>query len=370
MSNPRGDTVVRWIVAMGVVDTLAVMLRLLIRKKNGTKIAADDWMIMASLVPAYCMIVTASLCVTKGGLGKHIAELLASELTIFLKGVIPAMISYGLTITGVKISILLLYRRVFGTVATFKKASLVVGFLCIAWLCGNVFTEVFLCSPMSAAWDPSLLFSTHCSDIQAFLLGITISNLLLDVIILCMPLPMIWDLQLTTRRKFEVSGVFLLGSFSCISSLVRILSIGNIRDEDFSYTFLNPFLWSHVEPATAIWCACLMTYGPLFAEVGPELRGFFGGRKERLFTKKKFLGIKLINTNSTGSDSSTLTSLGTNILGRGSAGYRDLSYRTAEENLDVLDVFAASIPLDRRFSPAVDECLCSKIVMGRNSSLV
>lgn len=52
----------RWVVAMGVIDTLAVMLRLLVRKKNGTNIAADDWMIMASLVPAYCMIVTASLC--------------------------------------------------------------------------------------------------------------------------------------------------------------------------------------------------------------------------------------------------------------------------------------------------------------------
>lgn len=125
--------------------------------------------------------------------------------------IMPAMITYGLTITAAKISILLLYRRVFHT-PVFKRATLVVGFLCITWLCGNIFTELFLCSPMSAAWDPRLIFSDHCRDFQAFLIGITVSNLLLDVIILCTPLPMIWDLNLSTRKKLEVTGVFLMGS--------------------------------------------------------------------------------------------------------------------------------------------------------------
>lgn len=62
MSNPRGDTVVRWTIVFAVIDTLAVILRIWARKKSGTKIAADDWMVMASLIPAYCMTVTASFC--------------------------------------------------------------------------------------------------------------------------------------------------------------------------------------------------------------------------------------------------------------------------------------------------------------------
>lgn len=61
-SNPRGDSVVRWTIVLGVIDTFAVILRFLMRKKSGTKIAADDWWIMASLVPVYCMIGSASLC--------------------------------------------------------------------------------------------------------------------------------------------------------------------------------------------------------------------------------------------------------------------------------------------------------------------
>ena len=60
--NPRGDRVVHLTIVLGVIDTLAVILRFSVRKINGIKIGADDWMILASLVPAYCMIISTNLC--------------------------------------------------------------------------------------------------------------------------------------------------------------------------------------------------------------------------------------------------------------------------------------------------------------------
>ncbi len=127
----------------------------------------------------------------------------------------PTMITYGLTITAVKISILLLYRRIFDT-AAFKKVILVVGTLCVAWLFADIFGMLFFCSPMSAFWDLALIFSNHCRDIQAMLYGITISNMFLDIILLCMPLPMIWKLALSPRKKVEVGCLFLIGGL-CVS---------------------------------------------------------------------------------------------------------------------------------------------------------
>ncbi|MCJ1263179.1 hypothetical protein MMC22_003049 [Lobaria immixta] len=337
--NPRGDTILRWTIVIGVIDTLAVMLRLFVRKKSRTKIAADDWMIVASLPPAYCMIGAASVWVTKGGAGKHKADLTASEMTLVLKYLIPTTITYGLSITAVKLSILLSYHRVFTTV-NFKRTILIVGFLCIAWLCGNVFTEIFLCSPISAAWDPKLLFTNHCRDVQSFFVGITISNLLLDVIILCMPLPVVWNLNLSTRKKLEVSGVFLLGSGTCIASLMRILSIRNIKEGDFSYTILNTYLWSHIEPATAILCACLMTYRPLFADMGLKLQSVFGASKQIISGKKGPLNSKSSNS-STGPDSDAPPSLG---RGQESAGYGDLSARAAKGNLHAVNISMRPCP--------------------------
>lgn len=132
-------------------------------------------------------------------------------LTItFLQLLTPALATHGLTVTCVKTSVLLLYRRIFIT-SVFGRFIVVVGTLCVAWLLASTFGQVFLCSPMSAAWDPNLIFSSKCGDVQAMYYGVSISNLLLDVFILFMPMPVIWGLPLSPRKKLGCCGVFFLG---------------------------------------------------------------------------------------------------------------------------------------------------------------
>ena len=120
------------------------------------------------------------------------------------------MTTYSLTITSVKISILLLYRRIF-TTPLFRKISLVVGIACVAWLVVEVFMDIFQCRPFSAAFEPALLFTDHCIDPQAFYTGVTVANLGLDAVVLYLPLHMVWKLKLLTRQKLMLSGIFLLG---------------------------------------------------------------------------------------------------------------------------------------------------------------
>ena len=57
VSNPVGDQVVRISVALGVIVTIAVALRLLARWRSNAAFAADDALSIASLVPLYAMIV-------------------------------------------------------------------------------------------------------------------------------------------------------------------------------------------------------------------------------------------------------------------------------------------------------------------------
>lgn len=54
--NPRGVRAVNVSIAVGVIDTIAVALRLLARWKTKASIAADDWFVVASLLPLYLMI--------------------------------------------------------------------------------------------------------------------------------------------------------------------------------------------------------------------------------------------------------------------------------------------------------------------------
>lgn len=134
-------------------------------------------------------------------------------------------------------------------------------------------------------------------------------------------------------------------------------------------TFIKMYLWSHIEPATAIWCACLMTYRPLFVDIGSGLRSVFGGSKQTLSNKKKLFHSKT-NNNSTGSDSDSLPSLGQNLRGKESAGYRELSARAANGKVHVVNVSINPLPPDRRASFPADEYESSGIAMGRDTSLV
>lgn len=119
-------------------------------------------------------------------------------------------ITYALTITSVKLSLLSLYRRIFGT-EDFRRKSLIVGAACIMWFLAESCAGILQCRPFHAAFDPELLFTDHCIDLQAYYWGVTAANFALDIIIICLPIREVWQLQLTLRQKLGLVGVFLLG---------------------------------------------------------------------------------------------------------------------------------------------------------------
>ena len=59
--NPGRDQVVRVTVACGVLATVAVLLRFAARWRSKASFAADDWWMVASLIPSYGMLVVGSI---------------------------------------------------------------------------------------------------------------------------------------------------------------------------------------------------------------------------------------------------------------------------------------------------------------------
>ena len=131
-------------------------------------------------------------------------------------------------------------------------------------------------------------------------------------------------------------------------------------------TFLNTYLWSHIEPATAIWCACLMTYRPLFRDIGLKLRSIFGYNKQTPSNNKTLFGRKAsVNPNS-----DAWPSRGQLLHVHASVEHRDLSARTATKNLYVVNVFMEPSPPDHHSPPPADEHERSRFAAGSESSLV
>jgi hypothetical protein len=50
-------------------------------------------------------------------------------------------------------------------------------------------------------------------------------NILIDIFILILPLPLILSIQRPVREKSALLAIFALGAFSCIASIVRLYSV-------------------------------------------------------------------------------------------------------------------------------------------------
>ena len=75
----------------------------------------------------------------------------------------------------------------------------------MAIVCGALY-----CIPAKSFWDHRV--PGHCFNYDDFFLAMEIVDVILDIAILCLPFRMIAALHLSLRKKFMLSGIFLLGS--------------------------------------------------------------------------------------------------------------------------------------------------------------
>lgn len=98
-----------------------------------------------------------------------------------------------------------------------------------------------------------------------------VSGVILDGLVLTLPWYPLWKLNMPTRQKIFVTGIFLLGAFVVIASIFRITSIfeGLIPNPDTTWTQAPAFYWGTVESGVGIVSGCLPTMRPLFRKPGP-----------------------------------------------------------------------------------------------------
>lgn len=90
--------------------------------------------------------------------------------------IMATMVTYSITTTTVRLSLLLLYRRLFIT-RTFKLVAFFVGALCMLWFIIGNMVYIFQCHPFGAAFDARLLFTHQCLNIQALYWGVISTNM-------------------------------------------------------------------------------------------------------------------------------------------------------------------------------------------------
>ena len=119
-------------------------------------------------------------------------------------------LNYTIVVVLIKTSILYSYKRIFGHVKTTKYH--IYALLALSWAWGVAFflTIVFQCTPVDKAWMPEK--PGYCIPIVPFLWGNSISNFIIDWMILLVPVVPVLKLHLPMTQKILVALSFLFGS--------------------------------------------------------------------------------------------------------------------------------------------------------------
>ena len=112
----------------------------------------------------------------------------------FTKSYWAIQVLFPTTMMFAKISMLFLYRRIFPS-RRFNILLYVVGVVTILWWLASLLLIIFTCRPVQFFWDKTIP-GGHCANDFIVLYGVAGPNILTDVAVLVMPLPILWKLQM------------------------------------------------------------------------------------------------------------------------------------------------------------------------------
>ena len=121
---------------------------------------------------------------------------------------------YMPSLAMVKLSILLFYARIFPG-RTFRRVLYAIGGMVLLWWTCCQFVIVFQCRPIPDFWkyrEGPAGPGVNCIDVSSFFVGQAIPNIATDIVLLILPLPSIWRLQLPVSQRLSLVAIFAVGS--------------------------------------------------------------------------------------------------------------------------------------------------------------
>lgn len=125
------------------------------------------------------------------------------------KLIIPLQFLWVLSLSCTKVSILLLYLRIFPvrTVVLICWGTIAV---IVAWAIATILAGCLICRPFAFNWDPTIP-GGYCGNQVSSFTATGVINLVTDVVVLITPMPSLYRLQMAMYKKVTLMTVFGLG---------------------------------------------------------------------------------------------------------------------------------------------------------------
>lgn len=155
-------------------------------------------------------------------------------------------IAYALMTLFIKLSILCLIARVFSPYRRRVQTIYGLGALLAAYYITSLILKIRVCWPISAYWRGDV---DKCLNQSAVITADAIISTVTDAIILVLPLPLTWSLQLPAKKKMRVGSMLAVGGLATAFSAWRLhLIVTDGKSPDHTILFIQVVLSGYVSP--------------------------------------------------------------------------------------------------------------------------
>ncbi|KAI0112060.1 hypothetical protein GGR51DRAFT_54150 [Nemania sp. FL0031] len=240
------------------LEILSTLFRLWVKASPNSDgyLGYDDYLIVWATITAVAECIAGLVYGPPQGLGRHVQALDPSDISTYLKGDYIFSHFYDFAIASTKLSILALYHRIF-MASKMRIFILVTAGFVFAWL---IEMEIILglgCQPIQGWWDASVAATAKCVDKVAFTYSTNVLNLIFDLWIFAMPIPVIMKLNVNLGKRIALCCLFSLGLGVCGLSIARLSVVFSAGSGDVTWEEVPLGILSALEPCGAILCANL-----------------------------------------------------------------------------------------------------------------
>ncbi|KAK1593431.1 uncharacterized protein LY79DRAFT_514424 [Colletotrichum navitas] len=272
LAEDSGNELISISIAFAILTTVFLALRLFAKRFTAGGYGIDDYFLAAAYVVDLGMCAVGIVMVKVGGVGRHVEyveEFHPELLAGWAKSLLAFELVYFTSVALPKMSIVCLFLRVFNWKGGMRATAYVILAALAATSVSFVVTACFQCQPIAYWWDRTIP-GGKCIDVQAFFHGQAIPGFLLDFIIMALPLQTIWALKLPMHKRLALVGIFMVGSFGVVASIIRAyIFFQTSAFADRTWASVGLVGWSIIETGTYIIAACLPHFRPMISYYTP-----------------------------------------------------------------------------------------------------
>lgn len=243
--DTRRNTIIIPVSIFAGLAVLAVVGRFYARRISDAKLGVDDWLAFAAVVFAMGSNIL-EIYGLHNGEATHQFMVSLERMEASNKSTIATNWTTTFAILLLKLSILALYLRLFGAVKKFTFTVYAVGIFTTIMSIVMALLITVECQPVAYFWNRAIP-GGKCWNFQQLVVAVASVDLVTGLMILPLPLPMLWGLQMSTGRKVAVAGLFLIGGFTCLAGALRIPFILLIDAYDIFWSLIPFTVFSTLE---------------------------------------------------------------------------------------------------------------------------